>query len=92
MKTLLLLSVFVASALGGAVQKPGLQLPPTAAANREAVVQIFNISYSGYRCVDVFPGRRGLIHFCIGNLLSVMTISRLLVKHSQTDLMDGVRP
>ena len=36
-------------AQAGSVQLPGLTVPPSAAADRDAVVKIFNESYSSYR-------------------------------------------
>lgn len=37
--------------LGQTVQKPNLQVPESAAKNKTAVVQIFNESYTAYKCV-----------------------------------------
>jgi hypothetical protein len=37
-------------AQAGRVQLPGLTVPPSAAADRASVVQIFNESYNAYRC------------------------------------------
>lgn len=54
----------------GRVQLPGLTVPPSAAADRDLVVRIFNDSYNSYRCARNF-----IIHgpefwmVVIGNLL-----------------------
>ncbi len=52
LRTIGLVSV-VAFAQAGSVQLPGLTVPSSAAADRESVVQIFNESYSAYRCAEI---------------------------------------
>lgn len=45
----LALTVTAPGALAGPVQKPGIRLPPSAAANKAAVVDIFTRSYESYK-------------------------------------------
>jgi len=67
-------------AQAGRVQLPGLTVPSSAAADRTSVVQIFNRSYTAYRCAkeistvlfSFFPGLRLVVVLEI-LLPSVMT-------------------
>ena len=51
LKTIGLVSV-AAFVQAGSVQLPGLTIPSSAAADRESVVDMFKMSYEGYRCVE----------------------------------------
>jgi hypothetical protein len=44
------LAAVAALAQAGRVQLPNLTVPPSAADDRDSVVEIFNKSYSAYRC------------------------------------------
>lgn len=64
LRTIGLVSVSALAQASG-VQLPGLTVPPSAAADRESVVQIFNESYNAYRCAEdisviLFPNRVGI--------------------------------
>jgi hypothetical protein len=66
-------------AQAGCVQLPGLTVPSSAAADRASVVQIFNESYSAYRCANeifdvLFISFSSLrLAVVVENLPSVMT-------------------
>jgi len=59
-------------AQAGRVQLPGLTVPPSAAADRASVVQIFNESYGAYRYAKEISNESSLRLVVIGNLPLVM--------------------
>lgn len=77
----LALAVTAPGAIAANVQKPDIELPSSAAANKAAVVDIFTRSYDAYKWVllSFAVTETKLTRWCEypGNLLLVMMIFRL---------------
>lgn len=81
--------------LAGSAQKPNIELPNSAAANKAAVVDIFTKSYEGYRWGFGINERAWSILMkqilWLGSLLSGTIVFCLWVNHLPTIEMVGVR-
>ena len=69
----LAIASLAALASSGPVQVADLQLPPTAAAHQQAVVDLFDVSYTAYQSVSSSMQVMMNLTCAVGSMLLVMT-------------------